>query len=86
MISHNEMQNPVMAYQLNVEYGNTFLFRHELGWLLARLKPWGSERHPPQITAKDKALEDALLVSPSDHFFSAPELCGVSVAQFGSIL
>lgn len=40
MLSHNEMQKLVMAFQLNVNYGNTFLLRHEWGWLLARLKPW----------------------------------------------
>lgn len=38
-ISHNEMQKLVMTYQLNVNYSNIFLLRHELGWLLARLKP-----------------------------------------------
>lgn len=32
----------------------------------------GSKRHPPQMIAKHKALEDAVLILHSDNFFSAP--------------
>lgn len=31
----------------------------------------GIEKHPPQMTAKDKPLEDTVLIPLSDHFFSA---------------
>lgn len=69
-VSHNEIENLVMAHQLN---GNTFLLRHELGGFVGSTGTLtGSERHPPQMTAKHKTLQDEVLMPLSDHFFSAP--------------